>query len=144
VPRARVAPLAVDDHRRRQHQLADPGGVDPGQQHRGGVVVVQRVRRRVGRVDTVPDDCRLVTHRVDIAEQLGEQLDVGDVTTQEPVPGGVLGRGRAAVGRGQQVVQHHDFVARIGQQVGYVGTDEAGSSGYKHSHTGHARPAATR
>ena len=49
-----VAALPVDDHRRRQHQPSAARGEHLGEQHRGAVVVVAAVGRRVGGVDPGP------------------------------------------------------------------------------------------
>jgi hypothetical protein len=68
----------------------------------------------------VPDHRRLVADRVDAVQQLRDELGVGDVAAQEPVPSGVRRRRARAVGRGEEVVQHHDLGTPVGQEVGDV------------------------
>lgn len=51
---AAVSALAVDHHRRRQHQPLHAGGEHLRQQNRGPVVVVTPVGRRVGGIDSGP------------------------------------------------------------------------------------------
>jgi hypothetical protein len=69
VPGALVTTLAVDDHRRRQHQPVHPRGEHLGQKHRGAVVVVAAVRRGVGRIDARTDHGGLVAHHSDASPE---------------------------------------------------------------------------
>jgi hypothetical protein len=130
---AAVAALAVDDHRRRQDEPADLGLVHGGQQHGGAVVVVERVERRVRRVQAVADDGGLVADRVHAAEQAGDGRRVAHVADDHLVAVGP-GRGRAAVGLRQEGVEQHRLITSGCQRVGDVGSDETGSAGEENSH----------
>ena len=66
---ARVGALAVDDHRRGQHQPADARPGHRGKQDRGPQVVAARIQRRVVEVDAEPDHRRQVADRADAAQR---------------------------------------------------------------------------
>ena len=106
-----VAALAVDDHRRCQHQPSAARGEHLGEQHRGAVVVVTPVRRRVGRIDPGPDHRGLMAHHVDALQQWRQRGRIADIEHL------AIGRrfGAGAVRGGKHRVDGDDVVPRIAQ-----------------------------
>jgi hypothetical protein len=125
-----VAALAVDHHRRRQHQTLAAGGEHLGEQHRGAVVVVAGVGRRVGGIDARADDGGLVAHHVDAREQRRQGGRVADV--EHLAVGRRFGAG-AVRGREHRVDGDH-VVAGVAQSGPHPGPDEARRAGQQNSH----------
>ena len=125
-----VAALAVDHHRRRQHQPPAARGEHLREQHRGGVVVVAAVGRRVGGVHPGADHRGLMTHHVDAVEQRrqrGRITDVDHLTVRRRF-------GARAVRGGQHHVDGDDVVARGAQRGADPRSDEAGRAGQQNPH----------
>lgn len=131
VERARVAPLAVDHHRRGQHQAVDAGVVHRRQQRGRTEVVVGRVRRQVADADPGPDQRGLVADDVDAAQQPGPLRRPG-LAHVELVD--ARGRGAGAVSAVQHQVDADDLVAVRGQRPVDRAADEAGRAGEQDPH----------
>ena len=87
---ARVAPLAVDDHRRGEDQPVHVGVVHGREQRGGAEVVVAGVVGEVGDADPGADHGRLVAHRVDAVEQRRPRAGVAHVEPVGARPAGSL------------------------------------------------------
>ena len=120
VLRARVAALAVDDHRARQDQGIHATLVHGGEKHRGAEVVVPGVRREVGDRHAGPDHRRLVAHHVDAVEK---PCPLPRVAHVDPVHV-VGGRRVRSVRLRDQGVHPDDVVAASGELLVDLGTDE--------------------
>ena len=129
---ARVAPLAVDDHRGGQHHPVDARLVHGGEQGGGAEVVVTGVRRQVGDRDPGADDRGLVADDVDPAEQVGPRGRRRGLAHVEP--GGAGGRHGGAVGALEHQVDPDHLVARGLELLPDRGADEPGRAGQQDLH----------
>ncbi|BFO13782.1 hypothetical protein SHKM778_01700 [Streptomyces sp. KM77-8] len=118
MPRARVPPLPVDDHRPGQHEAPDAGLRHGGEQYGGAQVVARDVLRRVGDPVAEPDHRGLVTHGVD--------------TGQGPADGGRVPHVGAGI---LPYVEHERFVSALPERGGDAGPDEPGTAGDQYAHT---------
>ena len=122
--------LAVDHHRRRQHQPLAARGEHLREQHRRRVVVVAAVGRRIGGVHPGAHHRRLVAHHVDAVEQRSDRTGVPDVDPLHTL----RWLGAVAVRGGQHRVDGDDVVARVGERGRHPRSDEAGRAGQQDSH----------
>ena len=107
---ARVAPLAVDDHRAGEDEGVHAPLVHRREQCRRAEVVVAGVRREVGHGHPGPHHRGLVAHDIDTVEQVGP---LGCIAYVDPV--NVLrGGGCGPVGLGDERVDTDDLVTSYG------------------------------
>ncbi|SCD88668.1 hypothetical protein GA0115252_12322 [Streptomyces sp. DfronAA-171] len=117
VARARVASLAVDDHRPGEHELADAAPGHRGHEHGGAEVVAPDVLGRVPHSVAEPHHGRLVAHGVDPGERPGDGVRVAHV-----------------VRRVGARVEHDGFVPARRERFDDVGPDEPGTAGDQYAH----------
>ncbi len=135
VPRARVGALAVDHHRRSQHEPADARPAHGGQQDRRAEVIAACVLRRVVEVDAEADHRGQVADGADAAQRACDRGGVADVAVDELEAGiGAERRDAARVDAGEQRVQYPHLMPRGRKGHGHVGSDEAGAAGQQYAH----------
>jgi hypothetical protein len=132
---ARVGALAVDDHRRGEHEPAGSRAGHRRQQDRGPQVVASGVERGVVEVDAKPDHGREVADRADAVQRRVDRLGVANVAMNE-LEAGIAAERRDAVGVGarQQRVKHTDLVTCAHERLDHAGPDKAGAAGHQYSH----------
>ena len=131
---ARVAALAVDDHRPGEDEAADTRPNHPCEEGRGADVVVVDVVRQVVEVDAEAYLRGLVAHRVYAPERALDGADVADVPADQLDP----------VRRPRRVaVQIHDdrLVPGEQQRTHDRRSDEAGTAGNEDAHARTVPPA---
>jgi len=132
VRRAVVRALAIDHHRRGQHQPADIVAAHRLQQHGGAGDVHVGVGRQVGQVHAQADDRGLMTDGVDTVKRLVHRPLVADVADHER-PAEVV-RPAGVHRRGQRVETTH-LMARGQQGLRDVGSDEPRRTSHQNAHT---------
>jgi hypothetical protein len=118
VPRARVPPLPVHDHRAGQHQTPDARLRHGGEQDRRAEVVVRGVLRRVADTVAEPDLRGLVAHGVHPRQGAGDGRRIPHVGA------GVLPH-----------VEHERLVPALPERIAHMGPDEPGTAGDQYTHT---------
>ena len=132
-----IPTLAVDHHRRREHDApGEPALVERREADDPADVVVVDVRSGVAEVHAEPDLAGLVAHRSDAVEGSVPCCDVAHVTP-DVLGGGIeVARSCAVRGRGE-VVEHHDVCAAFDELVDDARPDESGATGDEDA--GHGR-----
>ena len=123
---AAVGALAVDDHRRGEHQPGRSASRHRGEQHRCSQVVVADVRRQVLQVDTESHHGGLVADGVDPGERGVAGGGVADVALDELRAEGQVD--------GRCTVEHADVVPGGEQRLRDVGAHEPCSAGHEYAH----------
>ena len=143
VLRAAEPALAVNHHRRCEHQPTAARGEHLREQYSGRVVVVAAVGRRIGGVHPGAHHRGLVAHHIDAVEQRRDSPGISDVDALHS-----LGRlGVVAVCGGQHGVDGDDVVAVVCQSGRDPRPDEAGRTGQQNPHgssNGRSTPSCAR